>query len=719
MSKKISKSKNSVPSFLVPERNEIVKFLTETGRPQTRKELAIAFNIIDVEIRRALGRRLKAMLQDGELIRNRRGSYGLLKKMDLYKGYVIGHPDGYGFVVPEEGGKDLFLSAKQMRTVLHGDNVVARLINTDKKGRREGALVEVLQRANHYIVGKFFRESGISYVVPDNKRISQDILISSFAKNKVKQGQYVVVEILHQPEKHRQPVGKISSIISGNSDADMAVDIAIRSHELPFEWPDEVNNEINDLNESIDFSKFSDRDDYRSIPFVTIDGEDARDFDDAVFCEKTVSGWKLIVAIADVSYYVKQQSSLDNEAYLRGTSVYFPNRVIPMLPEILSNGLCSLKPNVERLSLVCELNIDSRGKVKDSIFKKVVICSHARLTYSEMSEIVVDKNEKQREKYLSLLPHLDNLYELYELLHTNRKKEGLIDFSSVESRFIFNDEGGIKSIELIQRNNAHRLIEEMMLIANIAAGEFLEKHSKNGIYRIHDTPKDEKLKDLYLLFSKLGLSLESQGKLTTKHYSSLVEKIRKREDGKMLETILLRSMPLAEYSASNKGHFGLGFPVYTHFTSPIRRYPDLIVHRIISHLIDAKKSSTPNYKKQTMMEFAAHCSSTERRAEDASRDAIQRLKCNFMKDKEGKTFKGIVSTVTSFGLFVLLDDLYVEGLIHISTLPTDYYHYDPIAHTLSGERNRKIFTLGEKLAIKLISVDIDERKIDFELDNPS
>ena len=711
------KSKKLTPAFLLPDRKKIIKFLDNVGRPQTRKELAIAFNISDVEIRRALGKRLKLMTQDGELIRNRRGSYGLLKKMDLYKGHVIGHPDGYGFVVPEEGGKDLFLSTKQMRTVLHGDNVIVRLINTDKKGRREGVLVEVLQRANHRIVGKFFRESGIAYVVPDNKRISQDILISSLAKNKVRQGQYVVVEILHQPEKHRQPIGKISNIINDSNDADMAVDIAIRSYELPFKWSDEINNEIDGLTENIDANKFSDRDDYRDIPFVTIDGDDARDFDDAVFCEKYNNEWKLIVAIADVSYYVKQQTSLDNEAYLRGTSVYFPNRVIPMLPEILSNGLCSLKPNVERLSLICELNIDSHGRVKDSSFKKVIIRSHARLTYTEMFEIVVDKNKKQREKYLDLLPYLDNLYDLYELLHTKRKKEGLIDFSSIESRFIFSDEGAVELIELVKRNNAHRLIEEMMLIANIAAGEFIEEQSKNGIYRIHDTPKDEKLRDLNLLLSKLGLSLESHGKPTTKNYSSLIAKIRKREDGQMLETILLRSMPLAEYSGSNKGHFGLGFPVYTHFTSPIRRYPDLIVHRIISHFIDGKGSLSSTYNKQTMLELARHCSNTERRAEDATRDAIQRLKCAFMKDKEGKIFRGIVSTVTSFGLFVLLDDLYVEGLIHISTLPTDYYHYDPIAHTLTGERGGKIFTLGERLVVKLIRVDIDERKIDFELDN--
>jgi ribonuclease R len=332
-----------------------------------------------------------------------------------------------------------------------------------------------------------------------------------------------------------------------------------------------------------------------------------------------------------------------------------------------------------------------------------------------MSEIVANKMDNQRKKYSNLLPHLDNLYELYQLLHTERKREGLIDFSSIESRFIFSKEGHIESIEQVKRNNAHRLIEEMMLVANIAAGKFFEENDILGIYRVHNTPKDEKLKDLRLLLSQLGLSLEGGEKPTAKSYSSLVEKIRKRDDAQMLETILLRSMPLAEYNASNQGHFGLGFPVYTHFTSPIRRYPDLIVHRIISHIIEGKALSTFGYTKQTILELADHCSLTERRAENASRDASQRLKCNFMKGKEGKVFHGLVSSVTSFGLFILLDDIHVEGLVHISTLPTDYYHYNSITHTLSGESGGKKFSLGQKLTVVLIRVGIDERKIDFEL----
>jgi len=496
MSKKTKPKLSSKKVFDLPERESIMEFLRETGRPLARKQLAEAFIIRDPEIRRALGRRLKAMTRDGQLIRNRRGSYGLIEKMDLIKGRVIGHPDGYGFVVPDEGGKDLFLSAREMRTVLNGDRVLVRQVNVDRQGKREGSLVEVLERTNHQLVGRYYEESGIAYVVPDNKRLSQDMLISPGDKNNAKHGQYVVTQIIHQPEKHRQPIGKVLSIIGDGLDASMAVDIAIRSYELPFEWSEDVKQEIEGLTEEIESENISNRVDSLDIPFVTIDGEDARDFDDAVFCEKQGSGWRLLVAIADVSHYVKQQSVLDDEARLRGTSVYFPERVIPMLPEILSNGLCSLKPDVNRYSLVCELNIDAKGKVKRSFFYKAIIRSAARLTYTEMSAIVVDKDNDARKRREQLVSHLDDLYKLYQLLHAERKKQGLIDFSSLESRFEFNDEGHIESIHQIQRNNAHRLIEEMMLVANVAAGDFLQEHEILGLYRVHDTPKLEKLENV-------------------------------------------------------------------------------------------------------------------------------------------------------------------------------------------------------------------------------
>ena len=699
----------------MPERESILEFLREAGRPLSRKQLAEAFVIRDPEARQALGRRLKAMTRDGQLIKNRRRSYGLVEKMDLIKGRVIGHADGYGFVVPDEGGNDLFLSAREMRSVLNGDRVLVSQTNVDKQGRREGALVEVLERANHQVVGRYYEESGIGYVIADNKRLSQDVLIPSAEVNNAKPGQFVVAEIIHQPEKHRQPIGKVCSIIGDGLDAGMAVDIAIRSYELPFEWPDSVDEEIKGLRDQIETDEISNREDLRDLPFVTIDGEDARDFDDAVYCEKQGNGWRLLVAIADVSHYVESLSALDDEARIRGTSVYFPQRVIPMLPEPLSNGLCSLKPNVDRLSFVCEIHLDAKGKSKRTSFFKAVIRSSARLTYKEMAAMVVDKNHDVRKKYHDLTSHLDDLFKLYLLLHAERRKQGLIDFSSIESRFVFNDEGHIESIYQLERNDAHRLIEEMMLVANVAAGEFIEKHKILGMYRIHETPKLEKLENVRALLSQLGLSLGGGDEPSAKDYARLVEIFRKREDTQMLETVLLRSMPLAVYSMENEGHFGLGFPIYAHFTSPIRRYPDLIVHRAISHITSGNSPETFKYTKQSMQELAEHCSMTERRAEEASRDAAQRLKCAYMKDKVGQTFSGMISSVTSFGLFVTLDDIFIEGLIHISNLPADYYHFDSITHSLRGERGGKKFRLGQQVNVLLTRVDLDERKIDFEL----
>jgi len=719
MGKKSKPQSSPNKVFKLPEREAILSFLRESGRPLKRKQFAEAFVIHDPEIRQALGRRLKAMERDGQLIRNRRGSYGLIEKMDLIKGRVIGHPDGYGFVVPDEGGKDLYLSGKEMRTVLNGDRVLVRQVSVDKQGKREGALVEVLERANEQLVGRYYEESDIAYVVPDNKRLSQDLLIPTKNRNQAKHGQYVVAKIVHQPEKHRQAIGEVLSIIGDGLDASMAVDIAIRSYDLPFEWSEDIDNEIAGLTEEVDSENISDRTDCRDIPFVTIDGEDARDFDDAVFCQKEGnkegSGWRLLVAIADVSHYVKKQSALDDDARLRGTSVYFPDRVIPMLPEILSNGLCSLKPEVDRYSLICELNIDAKGRVKHSSFFKGIIKSAARLTYTEMSAIVVEKDNDARQKREAHVNHLDDLYQLYQLLHGERKNQGLIDFSSMESRFEFNDKGHIEAIHTVERNEAHRLIEEMMLVANVAAGEFLEKNKIPTMYRIHETPKLEKLENVRSLLSQLGLSLGGGEEPTSKDYAKLMDVIRKRDDAHMLETVLLRSMPLASYSMVNEGHFGLGFPIYAHFTSPIRRYPDLMVHRGIVHIVEGNTAATFNYSPQQVLELAEHSSMTERRAEEASRDAVQRLKCAFMEDKVGETYGGMVSSVTSFGLFVVLDDIFIEGLIHISNLPVDYYHFDAITHTLRGERGGKVFKLGQKLNVLVTRVDLEERKIDFEL----
>lgn len=689
--------------------------LRKAGRPLTRKQLSESFKISDPDTKRALGRRLKAMTRDGQLIKNRRNAFGLIEKMDLIKGRVIGHPDGYGFVVPDEGGDDLYLSPKEMRSTLHADRVLVRQANVDRQGRREGKLVEVLERAHQQIVGRYYEDSGIAFVVPDNKRISQDILITGGGLSKAKPGHYVVVDLVSQPDKHRQPIGKIIEVLGEGDAVGIAVDIAIRSYDLPYEWPKSVNKEARQFKPVIDAAEVSRRKDLRNLPFVTIDGEDAQDFDDAVYCEKQGNGWRLLVAIADVSHYVIADSALDNEARLRGTSVYFPERVIPMLPEALSNGLCSLRPEEDRLAFVCELSLDANGKMTSHKFYKATICSSARLTYSEMAAMVVDKDETARNQRKPLLKHLDNLHIVYQLLHTERVRKGLIDFSSVESRFVFDENNQLEKISLVTRNDAHRLIEEMMLAANIAAAEYLEKNEIHALYRVHAKPKLEKLEEVRALLAQLGLTLGGGDKPTAADYASLVEKIRKRDDGEMLEMVLLRSMPLAVYSTVNEGHFGLGFDAYAHFTSPIRRYPDLMVHRAIEHMLQHGNAATYPYTQQTMLELAEHCSMTERRAEEASRDVSQRLKCVFMKDKEGQDFNGMVSSVTAFGLFVVLKDMFVEGLIHISNLPADYYHHDPITHSLRGERSGRKFQMGQDCRVRVTRVDLEERKIDFEL----
>ena len=699
-------------SLEIPERAAIMACLREAGRPLTRGQLAEAFAIEDPETRQILGRRLRAMARDAELIRNRRGSYGLIDKMDLLKGRVIGHPQGYGFVVPESGGRDLFLSAREMRAVLHGDRVLVREVHVDRQGRREGALVEVLERANRQLVGRYFEESGIGFVAPDNKRLSQDLLIPAEDRNGAGPGQFVVARIVRQPDKRRQPIGRVIQVIGAGVNADMAVEIAVQGYELPHLWPAALQAEVSGLGEARNATADGRRM-LQDLPFVTIDGEDARDFDDAVYCERLGKGWRLLVAIADVSHYVRPETALDAEAQRRGTSVYFPGRVIPMLPERLSNDLCSLKPKVDRFSLVCELEIDAAGRARRAAFYRAVIRSAARLSYTEVAALLAGENDPQ--KYGALLKPLKRLHALYQVLHAARRQQGLIEFASLESRFEFNAEGHIAAIHQAERNDAHRLIEELMLAANVAAGEFLQRHKIPALYRIHDTPAREKLEEVRALLAQLGLALGGGEAPSAKDYATLMAAIQGRADAGMLETVLLKSMPLALYSPVNAGHFGLGFPAYAHFTSPIRRYPDLLAHRAITHIQSGHNATTFAYSAEAVTELAAHCSLTERRAEEAARDAIQRLKCGFMRDRVGERFAGMISSVTAFGLFIMLDECYVEGLVHVSHLPVDYYHYDTITHSLRGERGGKVFRLGQRLNVQVARVDMDERKIDFEL----
>lgn len=711
---KTSKS-HSPYQFSIPERKEILKYLEKAGRPCSLKHIARDLKMKNQAQRGALSNRLRAMVRDGQLIRNRRDGYGLIEKMDLIAGKIVGHADGYGFVIPDSGeGGDLYLSTKEMRSVFHGDRVAVRVAGVDRKGRREGALVEVLEHVNTQVVGRYFEKGKIGFVVPDNKRMNHDIIVPLEDGGKAEAGDFVLVELVSQPDRHTQPVGKVAEVLGNHEQSGMATEIAIRAFDLPFIWPEEVEEEIAEINPEAELD-VSDRLDLRNLPFVTIDGADARDFDDAVYCEKQGVGWRLFVAVADVSHYVQPGSALDDEALNRGTSVYFPNRVIPMLPEILSNELCSLKPEVDRLCLVCEMHLNNKGTVKRYEFHNAVMCSAARLTYEDMSGIVVDANTKLRDKHKNLLGALDELYQLFILMHKNREKQGLLDFDSTESEMIFDDKGAVQSIQPLLRNDAHRLIEEFMLAANVAAAEYLLEKAIPILFRNHDTPKQEKLTNLRELLGELGLTLTGGEDPDATDYAKLIKLISKREDAHMIKTVLLRSLPLAVYSSENLGHFGLAFDAYTHFTSPIRRYPDLLVHRAIRHLIANKKPSSFIYTHDQMHSLGVHSSMTERRAEEASRDVLQRMKCEYMRDKVGEVFEGTISSVTSFGLFVELDDVFVEGLVHVTALPVDYYHYNAIGHRLSGERTGDSYSLGGRVKVQVVRVSVDDKKIDFEL----
>ena len=699
----------------MPDKQRILDFLAQSGKPRRIDRIAEALGITDDAGGRLLEKQLRAMQQEGLVIRNRRGGYGPVDKMDLLSGTVTGHPDGYGFMKADAGGSDLYLSPREMKSLMHGDRILAQVTGVDRRGRREGAVVEVLERANRQVVGRYLREGGIGFVVPDNKRLHLDVLIPAGSEVGAKSGQYVVAEIVRPPDRHTPPAGKITSILGDHMTADMAATIAMLTFDLPYEWPPAVLREAGRFGRRVIAADQKGREDLRNLPFITIDGEDARDFDDAVYCERQGKGWRLLVAIADVSHYVRAGSALDREAALRGNSVYFPRRVIPMLPEILSNELCSLNPAVDRLCMVCELNINSQGGTRRYRFFEGVIRSAARMTYNGVAAILAGENASQRKAYKPLVPHLENLYTLYQLLHRRRKANALIDFESTESWFEFADDGRVLRIHALERNDAHRMIEEFMLAANIAAGEFLEAQGIPCLYRVHDTPAEEKLDDLRTFLGELGLQLGGGDQPQARDYARLIDRIRDREDRHLIETVLLRSLPLAVYRAVNVGHFGLGFPVYAHFTSPIRRYPDLLIHRAIRHLLRRATAGGFNYSRDDMERYGKHCSMTERRADEATREIVRWYKCDYMREKVGEVFNGVISGVTSFGLFVELNDIFVEGLVHVTALPIDYYHFDPIRHRLRGERSGRNYRLANRVRVKVTRVDVDDKKIDFEL----
>jgi ribonuclease R len=699
----------------IPSRELILQLIEHAGKPLRREEIAEAFTLATMDQQEALRRRLRAMERDGQLLFNRGKKYCQVNNEDLIAGRIIGHADGFGFLKPDDGSDDLFLSPREMNSLLHNDRALVRIAGVDKKGRREAAVVEILQRNTHQVVGRLYKEDGFTYVVPDNKNIAQTILVQKGGAGKAKHGQIVVAEIVEQPTKLRQPIGKVIEVMGEHMAPGMEIEMAIRSYELPNQWPAELLDEIKPLKDEVPESAKENRVDLRSIPLVTIDGEDARDFDDAVYCQKTPKGWKLLVAIADVSHYVQINSELDKEAQKRGTSVYFPERVIPMLPEILSNGLCSLNPEVDRLCMVCELYLNEQGQVTRSRFFDAVMRSHARLTYTEVAKILVEGDKKLEKKYKNLLPHLQELYALFKVMRHSREQRGAMDFDTQETRIIFGANRKIEKIVPVERNDAHKLIEEFMITANMAAARYLNSRKMPKLLRIHEGPGADKLLNLKTFLGELGLSLGGGAKPTPLDYMHLMESIKGRPDAHLIQTVLLRSMSQAVYSPEMKGHFGLALEAYAHFTSPIRRYPDLLVHRAIRHCLQGKPPETFFYGIPDMVVLGEQCSANERRADDATRDVVNWLKCEYMMDKVGEEFPGIISAVTSFGFFVELADIYVEGLIHISNLAQDYFHFDAISHQLRGERTGIIYRLGDSVKVRVTRVDLDEKKIDFEL----
>ena len=693
----------------LPSREYILKVMEEEGAPVSVEKLWRLLEIRKSE-REIFGRRLNAMERDGQILRNRKDALCIAEKLNLIPGKVQGHPDGFGFLIPDAGGDDLFLSPKEMAKVLHGDRAMVRQSGVDRRGRPEGKIVEVLERANTRLVGRLIRERGVVLVAAEDRRINQDILIEPGRDMGAQAGQVVMVELIEQPSVYAQPIGKVTEILGNYADPGMEIEIALRKHQLPYQFRSEATKQAEAYPKTVQKKDWEGRVDLRELPLVTIDGETARDFDDAVFCEPQGKGWRLVVAIADVSFYVKPGEPLDQDAYERGNSVYFPRRVIPMLPEALSNGLCSLNPDVERLCMVCDMQIDGQGKIKRYKFYPSVMRSKARMTYTKVYDMIVNPKGETAQEYAWLLPHVQNLYALFQILLKAREKRGAIEFETIETLMMFNENGKIDRIVPSSRNDAHRLIEECMLAANVCASDFLQEHGHPALYRIHEGPTLEKLEKLRGFMAEFGFTLGGGDTPHAKDYGRLMSLIKGRPDEQLLQTVLLRSMQQAVYSPDNVGHFGLAYESYTHFTSPIRRYPDLLIHRAIKAVVEGKK-----YKAGNWTELGLHCSMTERRADDATRDVEVWLKCFYMQDKVGEVFTGTVAGVTSFGLFVALDEVYVEGLLHVTELGNDYFNFDNIRHEMAGERTGVRYRLGDRLRVKVARVDMESSKIDFVL----
>lgn len=733
--------------YPIPSREDILDVLRTSKTSLKATSIAKKLGVKPEEID-GMAKRLKAMEREGQIAQDKSGNFIALTQDNLIVGRVSSHRDGYGFLTPDDGSPDLFLPEREMARILNGDRVSARVVGTDRKGRLEGSVSEILERANTHIIGRLIQENGVWLIAPEDNRINQDILLAG-SPGKAKAGQVVSVELVEQPTKYSQAIGKIVEILGEIDDPGIEIEIAVRKFGVPHEFSDAAQKAASKLPFDVGPKDLEERVNLRDIALVTIDGEDARDFDDAVYCEPCKigreKGYRLLVAIADVSHYVKPNDAIDDDALLRSTSVYFPRRVIPMLPEKLSNGLCSLNPNVDRLTLVCDMVISLDGEVTAYQFYPAVIHSAARFTYTEVAAILGNTKGPEAHKRLPLVPHLLHLYEVFQILLRARHRRGAIDFETTETYIVANAAGKIEKILPRTRNDAHRLIEECMLAANVCAAGLLQEFEHLGVYRIHAGPTKEKLTQVRNFLRQVGLNLMGGDSPSASDYAQLMEKIKSRPDSQLLQTMLLRSMQQAVYSPDNIGHFGLSYDAYAHFTSPIRRYPDLLTHRAIKAILQGKKYEPKGIdtsilnttisnaaRKQMAVDRAAgkerlqkeqtiwdmlgtHCSANERRADEASRDVEAWLKCYYMKSKLGEEFTGTISGVTQFGLFVQLDEMFVEGLVHITELGADYFQFDEARHELRGERSGKRYQLTDKVTVVVSRVDIDARKIDLSL----
>jgi len=700
----------------IASREAILAQLAAAEGPQDAEALARLLGLSEPDRFDALTKRLGAMVRDGQLLQNRRGGFAPTKQMDLLQGVVIANPNGFGFLRPDAGGgDDLFLPPNEMRKVMHGDRVMACVTAIDRSGRREGSIVEVLERRLSRLIGRFSLDSGISYLVPDDKRVQRNVIIPPDARGEAVDGQLVVCELTHAPDDRRPPMGRIVAVLGDKLTPSLVVEAAIHGHEIPHEFPREVMDEAAAVPLEVEPSIVQGRVDLRQLPLVTIDGADAKDFDDAVYCEPNRAGFRLVVAIADVSHYVQPITPLDLEAQKRGTSVYFPGFVVPMLPETLSNGICSLKPKVERMCFVCDMQVDHQGEVTGSRFYEAVMNSHARLTYDQVWQAVGEDDADARDFVGAQMPQVERLYQLYQVLAKARSRRGAIEFETSEVRFELDNTGTVTQAGMLLRNDAHKLIEECMIAANVEAARFLLAAEIPAPYRVHDRPPESKYADLLEFLKEFKLSMPAWSRVQPRDFTQLLKKVRERPDAALLESVLLRSQSLAVYTPDNGGHFGLALEAYAHFTSPIRRYADLLVHRAIKHALGGGKASNFGYSAHGMAALSLQCSERSRRADEAQREVDERYRAAWMEQHVGAEFDGVISGVTSFGLFVELNASKVNGLVHVTQLPHDYYHFDPIRKTLAGERRGISYRLGDPVRIVVMKASLEERKIDFKL----